>query len=57
MILAQLTHFASHSAANLAFLFDEETVSFNLMGLLHNMGILARIIAVILFIESIWFWP
>jgi biopolymer transport protein ExbB/biopolymer transport protein TolQ len=53
VILAQLTHFASHSA-NLAFLFDEETVSFNLMGLLHNMGWAARCIAFVLFIESIW---
>ncbi len=55
MILAQLTHFASHSAANLAFIFDgEEAVSFNLMGLLHNMGWPARCIAAILFIESVW---
>jgi len=55
VILAQLTHFASHSAANLAFIFDgEEAVSFNLMGLLHNMGWPARCIAAILFIESVW---
>jgi len=54
VILAQLTHFASHSAANLAFLFDEEAVSFNLMGLLHNMGWPARCIAAVLVIESIW---
>jgi len=55
VILAQLTHFASHTAANLAFLFDgDEAVSFNLMGLLHNMGWPARIIAFILFVESIW---
>jgi len=55
VILAQLAHFASHTTANLAFFFDEEqAVSFNLMGLLHNMGVLARIIAAILFIESIW---
>jgi biopolymer transport protein ExbB/biopolymer transport protein TolQ len=54
VILAQLTYFASHSAANLAFLFDDEAVSFNLMGLLHNMGWAARCIAFVLFVESIW---
>jgi biopolymer transport protein ExbB/TolQ len=53
VILAQLTHFASHSA-NLAFLFDEEAVSFNLTHLITNMGWPARCIAFILFIESIW---
>jgi biopolymer transport protein ExbB/TolQ len=57
VILAQLAHFASHAAANLAFFFagDEGgTVSFTPMGLWEHMGVLARIIAVILFIESIW---
>ncbi len=56
MILAQLAHFASHSAANLAFFFDgeEQQVSFTIGGLWHNMGILAKGVAVILFIESIW---
>ena len=54
MILAQLTHFASHSAANLAFLFDDEAVSFNLTHLITNMGWPARCIAFVLFIESIW---
>jgi biopolymer transport protein ExbB/TolQ len=57
VILAQLAHFASHMAANMAFLFDGEegaTVSFSLTGLLHNMGWPARIIAAVLFLESIW---
>ena len=57
MILAQLTHFASHAAANLAFIFQEDqggTVSFTAQGLWEHMGTLARIIAIILFIESIW---
>jgi len=41
--------------SSVAFLFDgEEAVSFNLMGLLHNMGWPARCIAAILFIESVW---
>ena len=57
MILAQLTHFASHTAANLAFIFQEDqggTVSFTAQGLWEHMGLLARIIACILFVESIW---
>jgi len=56
VILAQLTHFATHTAANLAFIFDEGegTVSFTAQGLWEHMGILAKIIAFILFIESIW---
>ncbi|MGA3371327.1 MAG: MotA/TolQ/ExbB proton channel family protein [Terracidiphilus sp.] len=56
MILAQLAHFASHAAANLAFIFDgeETTVSFTPLGLWGHMGILAKIVAVLLFIESIW---
>ena len=55
MILAQLAHFASHTAANMAFFFDgEETVSFTPMGLWSHMGNLARAVAVLLFIESIW---
>jgi len=56
VILAQLAHFASHTAANLAFFFDgeDQQVSFSVMGLLHNMGWLARGVAVVLFVESIW---
>ena len=56
MILAQLAHFASHAAANLAFFFDEggETVNFSIMGLWQHMGGLAKAVAIILFIESIW---
>ena len=55
MILAQLAHFASHTVSSLA-LFQEEggTVSFSPMGLWEHMGWLARCIAIILFIESIW---
>jgi biopolymer transport protein ExbB/biopolymer transport protein TolQ len=44
-------------AANMAFLFDGEeggTVSFTPIGLWSHMGNLARAVAIILFIESIW---
>jgi biopolymer transport protein ExbB/biopolymer transport protein TolQ len=56
VILAQLAHFASHAAANLAFFFQEEgqTVSFTPLGLWNNMGILAKVVVVLLFTESIW---
>ena len=56
MILAQLAHFASHTAANMAFFFDgeEQTVGFSPMQLWEHMGGLARAVAVILFVESIW---
>jgi len=56
VILAQLAHYASHTAANLAFFFDgeESTVSFSPMGLWEHMGNLARAVAIILFVESIW---
>jgi biopolymer transport protein ExbB/biopolymer transport protein TolQ len=56
VILAQFAHFASHTAANLAFIFDgeEQTVSFTPLGLWGHMGTLARGVAVLLFIESIW---
>ena len=55
MVLAQLAHFASHTASSLA-LFQEETqtVSFTPIGLWNSMGWLARAVAIILFIESIW---
>ncbi|MGA3082548.1 MAG: MotA/TolQ/ExbB proton channel family protein [Terracidiphilus sp.] len=55
MILAQFMHFASHSAANLAFIFDDEqTAGFSPIQLWTNMGWMVRIIAAVLFIESIW---
>ena len=55
MILAQLAHFASHTVSSLA-LFQEEgqTVSFSPLGLWNSMGWLARAVAILLFIESIW---
>ena len=53
MILAQFAHFASHTVSTLAF-FQEETVSFSPMGLWQHMGWLARCVAILLFIESIW---
>ena len=55
MILAQLAHFASHTVSSLAF-FQEEggTVSFSPMGLWEHMAWMARSVAIILFIESIW---
>jgi len=55
VILAQLAHFASHTVSSLAFLQEgEQTVSFSPMGLWEHMGWLARAVAIILFIESIW---
>ena len=55
MILAQLTHFASHTVSSLAlFQEGEQTVSFSPMGLWEHMGWPARTIAIILFVESIW---
>ena len=55
MILAQLAHFASHTVSSLALSFrKEQTVSFSPMGLWEHMGWLARSVAIILFIESIW---
>jgi biopolymer transport protein ExbB/biopolymer transport protein TolQ len=53
VILAQLAHFASHTVNSLAF-FQEETVSFTPLGLWQHMGWLARCVAILLFIESIW---
>jgi biopolymer transport protein ExbB/biopolymer transport protein TolQ len=39
----------------MAFFFDgEETVNFSMMGLWEHMGVLAKCVAVLLFIESIW---
>jgi biopolymer transport protein ExbB/biopolymer transport protein TolQ len=55
VILAHFATFASHAAANLAFFLDEgETVSFTPMGLWGHMGWLARGVAILLFVESIW---
>jgi biopolymer transport protein ExbB/biopolymer transport protein TolQ len=55
VILAQLAHFASHTVSSLAFLFQEEqTVSFSPMGLWDHMGWAVRIVAIVLFMESIW---
>ena len=54
MILAQLAHFASHAVNSLAFLQEDQTVSFSPIGLWNHMGWLARAVAIILFIESIW---
>ena len=57
MILAQVAHVASHTLNGLALFFQdsgEQTVSFSPMGLWEHMGYLAKAVAVILFIESIW---
>ena len=56
MILAQLAHFASHSVSSLALFLQEgeQTVSFSPMGLWEHMGFLAKTVAVVLFVESIW---
>ncbi len=55
MILAQLTHFASHAVNSLALFQDEgQTVGFSPMQLWAHMGWLARTVAIVLFIESVW---
>ncbi len=55
MILAQFAHLTSHAVNSLALLFQEnQTVSFSPMGLWASMGWLARAVAIVLFIESIW---
>ena len=54
MILAQLAHFASHTVNSLALFQEEQTVSFSPLGLWQHMGYLAKGVAIILFIESIW---
>ena len=54
MILAQLAHFASHTVSSLALFQDEQTVSFSPIGLWDHMAWMARSVAILLFIESIW---
>lgn len=55
MILAQLAHFASHMVSSLAFFQEEgQTVGFSPLELWGHMGVLAKCVAVILFVESIW---
>ncbi|MGA9061584.1 MAG: MotA/TolQ/ExbB proton channel family protein [Terracidiphilus sp.] len=54
MILAQFAHFASHTVNSLAMFQEEQTVSFSPLGLWNHMGWLARSVAIILFIESVW---
>jgi len=54
VILAQLAHFASHTVNSLALFQEEQTVSFSPLGLWNHMGWLARSVAIILFIESVW---
>jgi biopolymer transport protein ExbB/biopolymer transport protein TolQ len=53
VILAQLANLAPHSVS-LAMFQDAAAPDFSLLGLLGNMGWPARIIALILFIMSIW---
>ena len=55
MILAQLAHFASHAVNSLAFLQDEgQTVGFSPLQLWGHMAWMARTVAIILFVESVW---
>ena len=54
MILAHLSHFATTAPAALGMFFQEPAVGFDPMSLWKNMGILAKAVAVILFIMSIW---
>ena len=54
MILAQFSHIASHAVTSLAMFQDEQTVSFSPMGLWNHMGWLAKSVAILLFIESVW---
>ena len=55
MIHAQLAHFASHMVNSLAFFQDEgQTVGFSPLQLWDHMAWMARTVAIILFIESVW---
>jgi len=55
VIHAQLAHFASHMVNSLAFFQDEgQTVGFSPLQLWSHMAWMARTVAVILFIESVW---
>jgi len=55
VILAQVAHFASHAVNSLAMFQDEgQTVGFSPMQLWEHMAWMARTVAIILFIESVW---
>ena len=54
MILAQLAQLAPHSVSLAMFQDTSAAPDFSLLGLINNMGWPARIIALILFIMSIW---
>jgi biopolymer transport protein ExbB/biopolymer transport protein TolQ len=55
VILAQLAHLASHTVSSLAFLQDEgQTVGFSPLQLWAHMAWMARTVAIVLFIESVW---
>jgi biopolymer transport protein ExbB/TolQ len=55
VIHAQLAHFASHMVNSLAFFQDEgQTVGFSPLQLWDHMAWMARTVAIILFIESVW---
>jgi len=54
VILAQLTHFASHAVSSLALFQEDQAVGFSPMELWDHMGWPVRIIALTLFVESIW---
>ena len=54
MILAQLAHFASHTVNSLALFQDEQTVGFSPLQLWGHMAWMARTVAIVLFIESVW---
>jgi biopolymer transport protein ExbB/TolQ len=55
VIHAQLAHFASHMVNSLAFFQDEgQTTGFSPLQLWGHMAWMARAVAIILFIESVW---
>ena len=55
MIHAQLAHFASHVVNSLAFFQEEgQTVGFSPLQLWGHMAWVARTVAILLFIESVW---
>ena len=55
MILAQLSHVASHAVNSLAMFQDEgQTVGFSPLQLWGHMAWMARTVAIVLFIESVW---
>ena len=54
MILAQLAHYASQTVNSLALFQEEQSTGFSPLQLWSHMAWMARSVAIILFVESIW---